>query len=168
MRQPLRLWLMLGVSLSTSACTGAMASTSAAVGPKGGVTGFVYHQSDVQTMPDTPYTRGLVIGIDVAAWNTLRERLGLTGELSRNHFNLSSELYETAIAARADIGENGRYHLQLPPGDHILCLGNLPVPPVDQSRYPVAVNGCTRAAVPKAGLRLDFYVGIGGVRAVTP
>jgi hypothetical protein len=131
---------------------------------KSSVTGKVLHKSDVMTIPDTPYSQGMVLAVSGESFPALLKQVGIVPGSQRIQFAMSNELFSSYVSASAELKGNGSYTLQLDPGKYALCVGNLGAPPPNPEAFPVYVYGCLNVLVKTGEERfIDIFFGIGGV-----
>ncbi len=124
------------------------------------IAGSVVLVSDVMNMPDMPASMGTVVAIGSERWRELSDAIGPAAiEPQRAQFGFRKE-WTDFIEARGEIDDQGRWSLELDPGDYVLCIGNLAGPAPAPESHPISVTGCLAPLNVSAGITtLDLYVG---------
>ena len=131
---------------------------------KSSVTGKVLHKSDVMTIPDTPYSQGMVLAVSEDSFPALLKHVGIVPGSQRIQFAMSNELFSSYVSTSAELKQNGNYTLELNPGNYALCVGNLGAPPPNPEAFPVYVYGCLEVSVKSGDKKsIDIFFGVGGV-----
>jgi hypothetical protein len=113
-------------------------------GAASGLAGKVVAASDVSTIPDEPLPDQLVLLLPAEA---AAAALGLPGgvldpeQLRFTHATIQQAPPGTATAVT---DAEGRFNLELPPGEYVLCLADSEAPPAG---FPVTTRGCAVVAV---------------------
>ena len=163
----LRACLVLSLLPTPNACRAAEEGGDAAVNAKdedprfARISGRVYHESDVATVPSAPYERGLVVAVPRSRLVALlRDRGG-----ERTSARPRVPVAEADVASLAQLEGDGSYSLSLPPGDYALCVSRLGERSVSIDRFPVVLDGCVDLRLsPGETRRTDLHYGIGGLR----
>jgi len=128
------------------------------------LSGLVIHASDVQTIPDEPYSEGHLLVVRDGDWAPLVEAVSPGREAGQALVGIVLEEphYSRFVFASTPLGPDGRFGFDLPAGGYRLCVGNVgekrPAPPV-------FVYGCTAVEVTdgdSARVRVTF--GEGGLQ----
>lgn len=167
-----RVWLALAASFIVMISAGCetfdrpgaeigSSSSAAAVA----VAGTIFSQSDVTGLPDIPLERAAVIAVAAAQFETLLGEVGDYLAREGSHFlrmTVEAEVFEKYVTDAGQAAANGRYTLSLPPGDYMLCIGNLDE--ALEQITPFLSHGCFELTVAEASLQtVDVYVNRGGV-----
>jgi hypothetical protein len=116
------------------------------------------------TVPDVPATMGTILAISAEKWGELAEKVGPAAGVPQSaQFGFRQEWVDY-IGGRTEVDAEGRWSLELDPGEYVFCVGNLAGPPPDPESVPVSVLGCLAPLDVSAGqTALDIHVGDIGV-----
>lgn len=129
------------------------------------LTGRVFTKSDVATIPDTPFSNGLVVVIPSEKWGALLHRAGITpGPKRRTQFSMNKDLFSDHVVVSAALKNDGSYSIYLDAGSYVLCVGKRGESGKEAGTMPVFVYGCLDLVVQAGGERvIDVFFGIAGV-----
>ena len=125
------------------------------------ISGKVIHKSDVMTIPDSPYSSGLILAVSSESLMSLLDHAE-TPNLESTQLN--KELFSNYIASSTSLEKDGNYSLYLKPGSYSLCACNLGASHPDPEAFPIYIYSCLDIVV-KGGEShsVDIFFGMGGM-----
>ena len=133
--------------------------------------GRVFHKSDNPSILQlllpfvrSPFDHGLVVAIPSDSYASLADELDFIAEgLNLDSFVIAEKLLAAHGGTSTPVQRDGRYLLVVLPGDYVVCLANLGLPPPPEV-FPTRVAGCVEVTVPEGEqVNQDLFFGIGGV-----
>src|SRR2546425_2007696 len=86
--------------------------------------GRVMQESDVETIPDSPYSKGWVVAISSQELAAVLHRAGISpGEKRRLRFRMNEDLFSAYAVESTRVEIGGSYSLYLDGGGYVLCIG---------------------------------------------
>jgi len=141
-------------------------STSPTPGSFSGINGEVLYESDVATQPDQPLVDQLVLVIPLKEASRI---LGINpDELNQETLRfLRSTITTNESQIITKLTDNeGKYIMELPPGEYVICLGDAESPP---EGFPVNTRGCGQVAVAAGALvQVNISSGFGEILLENP
>lgn len=128
---------------------------------KAHISGKVIHKSDVMTIPDNPYSSGLVLAVPS---ESLASLLDHTKAHDLESTELTKELFSNYVVSSVTLEEDGYYSLYLKPGGYSLCACNLGASHPDPKAFPIYIYSCLEIVVKGGEKRsVDIFFGMGGI-----
>jgi hypothetical protein len=128
-------------------------------------------QSDVSGMPDVPYESGVVVLVPAPVMPELRaaaEPVDAASGEPVGWLQMTEELHERFGAVTATIEPDGRFCLDVRPGDYYVCVGDLGRSYATPEEFPHLIHGWVLTTVGERGgfVELRYDADRGSVRAI--
>jgi hypothetical protein len=129
-----------------------------------GIRGQLVYRSDVETMPDYPVTKGLILAIPESRFKMLLKETevsywdGNDGNIGFMHFQITRPLFESYVQASSALSNRGEYELPLQPGKFVLGAGNLDIQ--NPHDFPVRIVGCVVVEIVQNKF-IEVKIGVG-------
>lgn len=134
------------------------------------ITGQLITQSDVQTIPNSPVTKGSIVLIPSERFNSFLKEKQISSNFNEEQLwhlqmGISKEITSKYIVGNSPLNSKGKFTMIITQGKYVLCVSS----PKEQlrSQFPVSILGCARIEA-QEGQKLDLNLASveGGLRIV--
>lgn len=139
---------------------------------KSGIYGGVFHKTDHPTVFElllpfwrSPFHSGLIVVTPSDSFTHLADTINifLDSGLYVAGFQIDKDVLVAYKGMSVSVGKNGRYLLSVPPGNYMLCLANVGLPPPEED-FPARVSGCIEVTVHEdKWTKQDIFFGRAGI-----